>query len=66
MTNEEKLELANIFLSDHPRGAIYQMVKDFIVTHRSNDRSRILSVVKPLMGGDHAEDRRITDTILNG
>ena len=64
MTSEENLELARLFLLDEGRGQIYGKVRDFIATLRGNDRSRILSVVKPLMGGDLEQDSARSKSVL--
>lgn len=66
MTDCEELALAKLFIEEPDRNKLYGRVKDFLSEYRSNDRSRILSLIKPLMGGDHEQDRRIWDQIMNG
>ncbi len=66
MNDYEKLELADLFIAEESRSKLYEKVKEFISIQRATDRSRILSLVGPLMGGDLAVDKRISDQILNG
>ena len=67
MNNAKELELAKIFIMKyHDKVLLWEVVKDFISMLVSEDRERAINCMKPLMGGDKAEDERVKWSIRGG
>lgn len=57
-------ELADIFLDNlSDTTKLHKAVKDFIDAKLFEERERCIALMKPLMGGDLAVDRRVVDSI---